>query len=624
MATIIAVHGTFAHMGGVPSETAAPGVEPQWWQRGSAAEKDFTRLAEGMDGPVKVEPFLWSGDNSELERRKAGSRLLKRLLELEATGETYCLIGHSHGGSVISTALTEAAVRKKPLNGLKRWITVGTPFVSLRRETTLFLRLSLFQKAIFIASFMLLLMFGAYVIGEFINGGLDFNKKGAAWRFAIYTGLMSLPFLLFWLVFKILDLRKLYFYRPSTLAWARQNFAPRWLGLRHEDDEAISGLSSIGGIKLQVFHRDFAVPFISILSVFLLPIIYFAVLASPTSMVGIAEYLRDDIYAISQYEKSEAQVIASRQEVRQLRRSLRRARSERDQVENGGSLVEQFDADKKVKELRKLLKDAREKMHKENPDLVPVERALRFKKRFLEKDGRPCEGGTLCGNGRDWALNSKLLFHIVTDEASSLVLDDDLWTGRTGMLLRLILPVILVPVVFGILAVLLVGAVQLIAGFISRKLSSLFDSLTWFEVKRSALGNDTETEVALTAGPNPFWIASVPPSLPSALGQEITNFSNEIAVHSLSKFRNAIGELAFSEGQPKDAERDVFSYLTWRELIHSSYFEVQKFRWLLVEAIATSDGFKRSAAFEGSAEAKTAASWVNDLDPGDGAQRPLV
>ena len=129
MATIITVHGTFAHLGGVPSEEAAPGAEAQWWQRGSATEADIKTLVAGADGPVRMEPFVWNGDNSELERRKAGQALLRRMKALEKDSEPYCVIGHSHGGSVISSALLEAAAYKEPLNGLKQWITVGTPFV---------------------------------------------------------------------------------------------------------------------------------------------------------------------------------------------------------------------------------------------------------------------------------------------------------------------------------------------------------------------------------------------------------------------------------------------------------------------------------------------------------------
>ncbi len=624
MATIITVHGTFAHIGGVPSDSASAGMDAQWWQCASATEKDLERLVEGVDGPVKFERFIWSGDNSELARREAGSRLLKLMLQLEAEGESYCVVGHSHGGSVISNALTEAAVRKKQLDGLKRWITVGTPFVSLRRENLLFLRLTLIQKAMFVASLMLLLMFGAYVIGEMVSGGFNFDRQNALLRFGTYAVLMSLPFLLFWGVFKFLDMRKLYFYRPKTLAWAGKNFAPRWLGLWHKDDEALSGLSSISGIKLEIFHRDFAVPFFSLLAVFLLPVIYFSMLASPRLMVDIAEFMRDDFYSIPQYEKQEAQVIASRQNVRQLRRSLRQARRDRDNVETGGNLVQRFDADKKVEQLKKMLDGAREKMHEENPNLLPVERALRFKRRFLEKDGKPCEGGTLCGGGRDFALNSKLLFHIVTDEAASLVVDDDLWKGRFGLLARLILPVILVPIVFGVIAVILVLLVNAIAGFVSRQLSVVLDRLTWLELKRSALGNDTETEVALTASPTPAWIKQAPPPLPAELGQQITGYSNGIAIHSLEKFRNAIGELAFSDGRQKDSQHDVYSYLTWRELIHSSYFEVPQFRWLLAEAIASTGAFKRSADFDDSDAVREAASWLSDVDTSDTEARGVA
>ncbi|MBU1211347.1 MAG: hypothetical protein KJ587_08755 [Alphaproteobacteria bacterium] len=612
MATIITVHGTFAHFGGVPSEIPAPGAEAQWWQRGSATEADIMRLVDGADGCVRIERFVWNGDNSEVERRRAGQALCRRMKALEQEGEPYCVIGHSHGGSVISSALLEAARRKQPLPGLKRWVTVGTPFVSLRRERSLFLRLTLLQKAMFVASLMLLLMFAAFIGGEVASGNGRFDNQNWLARYGIYTLLMSLPFVLFWAVFKYLDMRKLYFYRPRIVSEARDGFGPRWLGLWHKDDEAVSGLSSIGGIKMQIFHSTFAVPFFSILSVFLLPLLYLLLLTTPAAMVGISDIMRDRVYQISDYEKSEARVIAARQEVRQLRRSLREARQEFESADTGGNLVQRLDAKKKVGTLEARLQAAREQMHAENPNLVPVERAMRFKRRFLEIDGRRCEGGSLCGGGRDIALNSRLLFHLVTDEASSLFLDDDLWRGRFGILARLILPVVLVPIVFGVVAVILVVLVQGIASFLSGLLARLLDALTWFEIKRSALGNDTETEVALTAAPRPFWLDQSPPSLPLELGEHITGYSNGIAAQSLGKFRNAIGELAFSDGK-QNAQHNVFSYLTWRELIHSSYFEVPEFRWLVAESIATADGFMRGAALEGAEPSRKAAAWLGTL-----------
>lgn len=609
MATIITVHGTFAHMGGPASEEAAPGIEPQWWQKGSAQEADLLRLVEGADGPARISRFLWNGDNSEIERRKAGCDLLDHMEALERQGEDYCVVGHSHGGSVISSAIMEATSRGQDLPHLKRWISVGTPFVKLRKESTLFLRLTLFQKAMFVASLMLLLMLVAFFAGEIVSGAKTASNQGWLMRNGLYFVLMSLPFVFFWGFFKYRDLQKLHFYRPKNISRAAQSFGPRWLGLWHDDDEAVSGLSSISGINVRIFHDSFAVSFFSMLSVFLLPVLYLLLLLSPAPMVGIAEFLRDDIYNISLYEKSEAEVVEARKKVRQLRKSLRLARQARDDAESNNDFVRQVDADKKVKSLRTALKSAREQMHEEIPNLVPIQRALRFKRKFLEQDGQPCAGGSLCGGGRNVALNSKLLFHIVTDEAASLVLDNDLWQGRSGLLVRMIVPIILVPIVFGVIAVLLVLLVQSIAGVLSALLSRFFDQLTWFEIKRTALGNDTETEVALTAASRPAWIEDGFSPLPSALGDRVTEYSNEVAVHSLSKFRNAIGELALSEGVDNE-KKDPFSYLTWRELVHSSYFEVPEFRLLIAEAIASSDSFKRSAAFEGSDEARTAAGWL--------------
>lgn len=613
MATIVTVHGTFAHLGAVPSDEAAPGCEAQWWQHGSAAEAELKAMVAGEDGPVRFAPFVWSGDNSELERRKAGHALFKKMKSLENEGEAYCVIGHSHGGSVISSALLEAAVRKEPLSGLKKWITVGTPFVSLRKERSLFLRLTLLQKAIFVASLMLLLMFAAFIGGEIISGNGRVDNQNWLARLGIYTVLMSLPFIVFYSFFNFADGRKLYFYKAQTIGAVRKLFGGKWLGLWHEDDEAVSGLSSIGNIRLQIFHNSFAVPFISIVSVFLLPLLYLLLLMSPGAMVSIAETMRDRVYQISDYEASEVRVKAARQEVRKLRRSLRESRQERDTAETNGNLVLKLDAQKTVDALVERLKQARETMHAENPNLVPVERAIRFKRRFLERDGKRCEGGTLCGRGHDIALNTKLLFHLVTDEASSLVFDDDLWQGRLGLLVRLLLPVILVPFIFGVIAVVLVYLVQGVAHFLSGLLAGVFDKMTWFEIKRSALGNDTETEVALTAAPRPFWLDKTPPTLPIELGERITGYSNEVAVQSLGKFRNAIGELAFSDGM-ENKQQSVLSYLTWRELIHSSYFEVPEFRWLLAEAIASSDGFRRAQGSDSEEREQLAVAWLGALN----------
>jgi hypothetical protein len=122
---VLLVHGTFA------GREADRG--DSWWQEGSAAWKELSkRLPDGARLSEQGEVFHWSGDNSERARIKAGADLLEQMLQLEASGRKYHLIGHSHGGSVIWHALRQATLRRKVLPGLRSWTTVGTPFLHYR------------------------------------------------------------------------------------------------------------------------------------------------------------------------------------------------------------------------------------------------------------------------------------------------------------------------------------------------------------------------------------------------------------------------------------------------------------------------------------------------------------
>ena len=122
---VILVHGTYA------ASDADEG--PSWWQRGSKAWCALSeKLPPGAQLPEQGRVFHWSGDNSERARIKAAQDLLTFLLELEAKGRSYHLIGHSHGGSVIWHALRLSRLRKQSLDQLQSWSTVGTPFLQHR------------------------------------------------------------------------------------------------------------------------------------------------------------------------------------------------------------------------------------------------------------------------------------------------------------------------------------------------------------------------------------------------------------------------------------------------------------------------------------------------------------
>lgn len=119
---VILVHGTFA--------TSREDVGRAWWQVGS---QPYKALQQKLPPRVKLNAegrlFRWSGENNERARSKAAARLLEFLKPYEQSGKKYHLVGHSHGGSVIWSALRQATVKRQTLDNLRSWSTVGTPFL---------------------------------------------------------------------------------------------------------------------------------------------------------------------------------------------------------------------------------------------------------------------------------------------------------------------------------------------------------------------------------------------------------------------------------------------------------------------------------------------------------------
>jgi ABC-type multidrug transport system fused ATPase/permease subunit len=613
MATVVTVHGTFAHSAGTADALGLnENADPQWWQAGSSFESHTRALVHGADGKFEFVPFSWSSINSERARRNAGSSLLALLRRLEARQESYCLIGHSHGGSVIASALVESVARGAPLNGMKKWISVGTPFIELKKEHFLFSRLSLTRQVLFVASLMLLMMFLFYVVGEILSGAGRVSSEYYWIRLLFSGAMMSIPFVVLYFVFKYLDRRELFSHGRRIIRRAHELYAPKWLSLCHEDDEAVQGLRYLPSVKLHFFEKDFAVSTLTMAAIFFLPIAYLLIVTSPTIMVGIADFLKNKVYAVDQYQGAEAPIAAARDEMRRLSRSMRDAREEAEKSGLQPSQAE--DSRRKAEQLRTTLREKRQKFETSYPEFAEAERALRFKRRFLEKDGKPCDGGTLCGTGHDYALNSKLLFHVVTDELASAVVNDEIGWGAFGGTLRLLVPIVLVPVVFALIALAFLAVIRLAAVRISAWLSGRLNAMTLSEIRRSAFGNDTEGEIAFAADHRPGWITPGYSNLPAEVGDKITECSNHATFQSLAKFRNAISTLAFAEGGDKKTEM-VSSYLSWKELIHTCYFDVPEFRKLIARAISSAEGFSPTDRFQADPDYETTLRWLKELEP---------
>lgn len=172
MTTIITVHGT-----GAASDKDAGDA---WWQNGSEFQGEIDKLVAGTDGPVEWTSFHWNGANSETSRRDAGKRLYKYLRDkYEKEGRPYHLIGHSHGGSVISEALRHSTSVKARLKKLQSWTTVASPFLRFKKKPFFFQRIPLIGQVFF-------LLAAAYMVAVVYGGTRSFceirpTKDGYCW-----------------------------------------------------------------------------------------------------------------------------------------------------------------------------------------------------------------------------------------------------------------------------------------------------------------------------------------------------------------------------------------------------------------------------------------------------------
>jgi hypothetical protein len=382
--------------------------------------------------------------------------------------------------------------------------------------------------------------------------------------------------------------------------------------LAHPDDEAIQGLALLPDARLTFFDRSFAVSSITLVSVIALPLIYLAVLFSPPTIVGLSSWIYTHVYEVNLTPEAEADVKALREEMRAIRRNR-----ETEAVTTAAAPTERTQQERSA--LWKQFREKRNVLEAKYPNFSEIERAIRFRQRFLEgKDGQPCEGGVICGGGHDLTYNSGLLLHLVTDELSWF-LGANSGRGMSGQrwLWSLAIPMIVTPLIFGILALVLMVTIQALASVISGVSSRFLNAITNAEVKRAGFGNDTEGEVVLGAADRPSWLDRSQPRLPASVADLVTDYSNMAASRSIAKFRQAIGQIRFAV-PPHSADTAISTYFTWKELVHASYFDVPEFRKLVAQAVSRSEGFAPSERFLADPDFERTEQWLTAIEQSPG------
>jgi hypothetical protein len=148
---------------------------------------------------------------------------------------------------------------------------------------------------------------------------------------------------------------------------------------------------------------------------------------------------------------------------------------------------------------------------------------------------------------------------------------------------------------------------------ISALLSRVLDLFTWNAIRRLVFGSDLAGETAVDAFAYPVWMPSGNNPIPQSLSDEFTNFVNQEAIKSLPKLRQSIYELAFSIGAGRPASF-IQDYLSWNELLHTSYFNAPHFRMLVGFVISKANGFYATQSFKDNREFEVMGQWLAEIE----------
>lgn len=240
----------------------------RWWQRDSAFLKALEKRLELDPTRVEIVPFHWKeGPNSETERRVGGAELYEKLKGYDKQGADYYLIGHSHGGSVIHGALLQSIVKKNPLERLKTWCTIGTPFVDYRPNRFLFNRLGTTGLTVYATAVGALMLAAGLIVMSIFAATPFWRTVNETLGKQAFMGLYA-PIVGTLVFYGASCLLLLYAFVSYRGGWHEQSlkkkveatYADRWLGLYHRDDEAIGALANAAHLKGEIVPSSFLVP----------------------------------------------------------------------------------------------------------------------------------------------------------------------------------------------------------------------------------------------------------------------------------------------------------------------------------------------------------------------------
>ena len=281
----ITVHGT--------GDETPDNVDPKWWQ----PESEFCQNLLKEAGGGEIVPFNWDGANDEISRREGAERLLWRLRDYHDRGQEIVLIGHSHGGSVIATALKFAANGERSFDNIKSVITIGTPYIGMKMQNRIWERLNLpgqlaFMYSAFLAISAIVTLASVLVLNfsqpeitaqmaqmtdaEYaLEGAGDIQRQVEVAQEDQVANYSTITLSVIFIAITFIFIRrsqkriKILYSKPAVERFF-DTFNTRWLALYDKRDEAINGLMRVYDLKLNLLESSQLQGFMRLLLVFIL------------------------------------------------------------------------------------------------------------------------------------------------------------------------------------------------------------------------------------------------------------------------------------------------------------------------------------------------------------------
>jgi hypothetical protein len=144
---------------------------------------------------------------------------------------------------------------------------------------------------------------------------------------------------------------------------------------------------------------------------------------------------------------------------------------------------------------------------------------------------------------------------------------------------------------------------------LSIPVSRQLNAATVSQIRAKLFGADVSGETAIGCDVRPYWSKSTMGALPAAVSAEITEMSDRAAERAVRTMRARAYDIVAAEN-PKER---LSEYLSWEELVHTTYFNAPTFQRLLAYAISTVDGFRATPVLTSDASYSLLRQWLDEV-----------